>query len=356
MWVITNSIKNDTKFEILNIFNYSEDIPFYTLSWGVVITITIVFIIAPYLTHIGIKFLKDQPLNKQCIMNHLCRDGAKLQALFISLWAIYVVGMKFIQETQNEALFLLFTQFISYANESLFFTGILLLCLIAFLRLYTTVYQILDPLEDWFGLDENMVLNIIRCGIFFIVILIVGLISLTSATPIIYYRLTEQDLKWNAISWQSRLKFAINIIFCIFCAILFVAGTIYQHRKESMIKAGQHYEVNVKTSDGDETKKGNEFNNYVTLVSMLYLLSFLLILMIILLLYLNVLHLDIWWGITSLIGIQGVVMPIVFTVFNKSFRHYCWRQIKNDINDVFCYIHTFTSVVKQHNAQVSSLQ
>ena len=72
--------------------------------------------------------------------------------------------------------------------------------------------------------------------------------------------------------------------------------------------------------------------------------------------YLNVLHLDIWWGITSLIGIQGVVMPIVFTVFNKSFRHYCWRQIKNDINDVFCYIHTFTSVVKQHNAQVSSLQ
>ena len=356
MWVITNSIKNDTKFEILNVFNHSEDIPFYTLSWGVVITITIVFIIAPYLTHIGIKFLKDQPLNKQCIMNHLCRDGAKLQALFISLWAIYVVGMKFIQETQNEALFLLFTQFISYANESLFFTGILLLCLIAFLRLYTTVYQILDPLEDWFGLDENMVLNIIRCGISFIVILIVGLISLTSATPIIYYRLTEQDLKWNAISWQSRLKFAINIIFCIFCAILFVAGTIYQHRKEAMIKAGQHYEVNVKTSDGDETRKGNEFNNYVTLVSMLYLLSFLLILMIILLLYLNVLHLDIWWGITSLIGIQGVVMPIVFTVFNKSFRHYCWRQIKNDINDVFCYIHTFTSVVKQHNAQVSSLQ
>ena len=356
MWIITNNIKNYTKIEILDIFRHSKDIPFYTLSWGVVIAITLVFIIAPYLIQIGIKFLKDQPLKKQCIMNHLCRDGAKLQALFISLWAIYVVAMKCIQETQNEAVFLLIPQLVSYANESIFFTGILLLCLIAFLRLYTTVYQILDPLEDWFGLDENMVLNIIRAGIFFTVILIVGLISLTSATPIVYYRLTEKDLKWNEISWQSRFKFAINIIFCIFCAILFVAGTIYQHRKESMIKAGQHYEVKVTTIDGDETRRGNEFNNYVTLASFLYLLSFLLILVIILLLYLNVLHVDIWWGITSLIGIQGVVMPIIFTFFNQSFRHYCWRQIKNDINDVFRNIHAFTSVIKQHNAQVSSLQ
>ena len=56
-----------------------------------------------------------------------------------------------------------------------------------------------------------------------------------------------------------------------------------------MIKAGQHYEVKVTTSDGDETRRGNEFNNYVTLVSLLYLLSFILILVINLLLYLHLL-------------------------------------------------------------------
>ena len=355
MIIITNNINNDTRFDVLDMLN-SETLPFYNLPWGTVITMTFIFFIAPYFNFLGVRFLKDQPLIKQCIMNQLCRDGAKLQTVYVAIWAIYVVGMKFIQAAENEHLFLEITKYVSFANEAMFFTGILILSLIAFLRLYTTVYQILDPFEDWFGVNENIALKIIRLIITFTVILIIGSLSLTSATPIVYYRLTEVDLKWNEISWQSRLKFVINIICCIVCAILFVAGNIYQCRKESRIQSGHHYQIHISESGGDEIRKGNEFVNIVSLNSVLYLFNFLLILAIILLLYLNIIHFDIWWGITTMIGIQGVIMPIICILSNKSYRHYCLREIRNDFNNCIRFYNAWTSAVKQHTAQVSTLQ
>ena len=125
MIIITNNFNNDTRFDVLDILN-SETLPFYNLPWGTVITMTFIFFIAPYFNFLGVRFLKDQPLIKQCIMNQLCRDGAKLQTVYISLWAIYVVGMKYIQAIENESLYLEITKYVSFANEAMFFTGILI--------------------------------------------------------------------------------------------------------------------------------------------------------------------------------------------------------------------------------------
>lgn len=357
MLLITKVQPNHTSLDLLGVWENSEELPFYRLPWGAVVTMAVILVIAPYLSLLGIRFFKDQPLNKQCIMNQLCRDGARLQTIFVSLWAIYVVGMKGIQAPENEALFLQITKYMSFVNEAIFFTGILYLCLIAFLRLYTTVYQILDPWEDWLGMNESMVLAMIRLIISFIVVLIVGLIFMTSSIPIVYYKLTEQDLKWNKIPLQSRLKVGINITCCIVCIVLFVAGKVHQYRKDSIVQAGHHNEVQDAASTGvEETTRRNEFVNYILLVSMLYVISFLLVLIIILLLYLNVIHVDIWWGITTLVGIQGVVMPIMFITVNPSFRHYCWRQSRSDMNDVIIWFHACTSYIKQHNAQISVVQ
>lgn len=357
MLLITKVTPNDTSLELLGTLANSDELPFYCLPWGTVVTMALILVIAPYFSLLGIRFFKDQPLNKQCILNQLCRDGAMLQTVFVSLWAIYVVGMKCIQAPENEALFLEITKYISFTNETIFFTGILYLCLIAFLRIHTMVYQILDPWEDWLGVNERMALALIRLGISFIVLLIVGLIFMTSATPIIYYKLTEQDLKWKNIPMQSRLKVIFNITCCILCISLFVAGKIYQHRRDSIVQAGHHCEVQTGTnSAGEEIRRGNQFANYISLASMLYLFSFVLVLSIILLLYLNVIHVDIWWGITTLIGIQGVVMPTMFIVVNQPFRHYCLRQARSDINNVIRRFYACTSIIKQHNAQVSIVQ
>ena len=343
-------------------------------SWAVVTTVFVFLIVAPYLSLLRLRFLKDQPLNKQSIMNKLCRDCNKIGLLFMVLWATYVVVVQFMTNSNDSMLFLQLTKYMSYANEGLFFLGMLYAFLIGFLRLYTTTYQVLDPLEDWFDGYEDMAMLSIRLTMSTLVIFYIGIIFLTSATPIIYHRLANQDLEWDTVSWKSRLKIGFNFALGIICAALFTVDKILKHRKDSEAQKArnepsrslnncsgkkQNDSESAQTTEmtePEESGRRNEFSNYLSLVSLLYMGSGLLVLTLLLLVYLGAIIVNIWWGLTMLLLLQGVFLPIVFLVCNTPFRNYCWRQVKGDVNNGRRSIHCILSFFKKYNDRVAPLQ
>ena len=328
--------------------------PWHGISWAVVAIIFTIMIIAPYISVLGIRFLKDRPLNKQSILNKLCRDCARIQIAFLVVWTTYIVTAKCIEDPENWTLYLQLSKLFSYANEALFSLGMLYVCFIGCLRLYTIRYQVLDPLEEWFGEHEDMALLCIRIIMAALNILYIGIVSSTSATPILYYKLTENDRNWEEVSWKSRLKLGFNITCCTIALVLFTAGKIIQRKKDAAALA-ETFQVPMSNA-GEQYNGRNDLTYYVSSVSIIYLASTLLLLIVILLVYLGVIYINVWWGVAMLIGVQGIGMPIVFLSLNLAFRNYCWRQVRGDLNNFIRCINRCVSAIQQLSSRVTPLQ
>ena len=325
--------------------------PWHEISWMVIGIIITIAIMGPYFGLLGIRFLKDQPLNKQSIINKLSRDCTKNQIMFFLAWIAHILIAKYIEHPDNWTLYLQLTKFMSYVNEALFLHGMLYVCLIGALRLYTIVYQVLDPFEDWFEEDEDTPVLLIRLIISALVIAYIGFISLISATPTVFYKLTEKDSNLFDVSWKSQLKLGFNITCCVIAITLFTAGKIIQRKKDDAAKV----QVSM-SSSGNEANGANETSYYVSYVSIMYLSSTSLLFIIIVLVYLGIIYVNIWWGIAMLLAVQGVVMPIVFLALNLTFRDYCWRRFRGDLNNIMIWTKRYERTIKQHNSRVSPLQ
>ena len=325
--------------------------PWHEISWILLLFAITVIIVGPYLGLLGIRFLKDQPLNKQSILNKLFRDLTKIQILFIFFWITYIITSKCIEDPQNWQLYLQLAKLISYMNEATFFHGMLYVCLIAAVRLYTIKYQVLDPLEKWFGDNEDTAVMFIRLIISSLVLIYIGIVSLTSATPMVFYKLTENDINLKDVSWKSHVKLGFNISCCIIAFMLFTAGKMIQ-RKHKDADRPRNSMVNAT----NEPREENDVSHYVSYVSFMYLSSSLFIFVILLLVYFGVIYVNIWWGLTMLMAVQGVGMPIIFLSLNMTFRNYCWRQFRGDLSNCMRWFNQCTSTIQQHNSSVSPLQ
>ena len=320
------------------------------ISWFIIVAVLLILVVSPYLGILGIRSLHDQPLDKQSVLNKLCRDCTVLQIVFVVTWAMYIVTAKVIENPEYLSIYLKLTNIISYINEGLFFLGMLYASLIGSLRLYTIVYQVLDPLGEWIGEDENFTMQLIRLSMVTLMGLYVGIIKLSSSTPIIYYKLSEEDFNLEDVPFKSRLKLGINIVCCIIPVVLFTTGKIIQDQKDAGLKHGSiliSTNDNVEKSNAIPIIRSNEFTYYVSVASMLYIGSGLIILTSLILVYLEYIHINIWVGLTLLIGSQGVGIPVVFLSLNLPFRKYAWRQVQGDLNNgMGCVLSWISSILK----------
>ena len=350
-FLLSTCKSNSLTVQCLGKLEVVESSPWHGISWAAVGVLILIIFVGPYLGLLGIRFLKDQPLNKQSILNKLSRDCAKIAITFLVIWITYIITAKCIENPQNWELYLQVTKLISYANEATFFLGMLYVCLIGSLRLYTIINQVPDPLEEYFGEHEDMAVLLIRLILSAIVIAYIGLVSLTSATPIVYHKLTELDLNLNEVSWKSQLKLGFNITCAIIATMLFATGKSIQRKKNDVARAQGSM-----SNTRNESNETNEFSYYVSSVSIMYLSSTLFIFVIMLLFYLGVIYVNIWWGLTMLLAVQGVGMPIAFLALNLTFRNYCWRQFRIDLNYCMTWVDRFAKTIKQRNSRVSPLQ
>ena len=209
-FLLSTCKSNSLTVQCLGKLEVVESSPWHGISWAAVGVLILIIFVGPYLGLLGIRFLKDQPLNKQSILNKLSRDCAKIAITFLVIWITYIITAKCIENPQNWELYLQVTKLISYANEATFFLGMLYVCLIGSLRLYTIINQVPDPLEEYFGEHEDMAVTLIRLVLSAIVIAYVGLVSLTSATPIVYYKLTDSDLTLNGFRGNLNLNWDLT--------------------------------------------------------------------------------------------------------------------------------------------------
>ena len=144
--IITSNTKSNISILEISGELETKSNPTEKISWIVIVAVLFILVVSPYLGVLGIRSLKDQPLDKQSVLNQLCRDCTVLQIVFVVTWAMYIVTAKFIDKPEHLSIFLKLTNIICYINEGLFFLGMLYVSLIGSLRLYTIVYQVLDPL------------------------------------------------------------------------------------------------------------------------------------------------------------------------------------------------------------------
>ena len=326
--------------------------PAHEISWVIILMITLLLMIAPYLGILGIRNLEDQPLNKQSVLNKLCRDCARIIIVYVVAWSMYIMTAYFIKDSEHLTLYLRLTMLMAYVNEALYLLGMLYLFVIGSLRLYTIVYQVLDPLGDWFGEDEDSVMMLIRLSTSALVGFFIGIMYLTSSIPVIFYKLSESDFNWGDVPLISRLKLGFNVACCVIPVMLFAAGKLIQDKKDAALKKESALNI-AKTSD---EKSGKEFTYYVSLVSTLYLGSGLVILALVLMVYLDVIHVNIWWILIALMGSQGVGIPIIFLTLNQPFRTYCLRQVRYDLSNGFGWINSWISIAFKQSPRVSPLQ
>jgi hypothetical protein len=84
----------------------------------------------------------------------------------------------------------------------------------------------------------------------------------------------------------------------------------------------------------EETKRNLYDLRRMTLPILMYLLAGLLITALILLQSWKVITFDIWWSLTAVTGLQGVVLPTTIIVCSDNLRMYCLRKITYYINVV----------------------
>ena len=79
--------------------------PTQEITWLVIVTVLLILVVSPYLGILGIRSLQDQPLDKQSVLNKLCRDCGMLQIVFVVTWAMYIVAAKCIDSPEHLSIY-----------------------------------------------------------------------------------------------------------------------------------------------------------------------------------------------------------------------------------------------------------
>ena len=121
----------------------TEPMDKHDISWTIIFRMSTISVVSPYLSFLWIRFLKDQPLNKQCALNHLSRDLIGVNLLYCWIWAVTPMIFKILDASGCERVFNEYAHGTSLLTEALLLILMMYLLMIGSLRLYTLRYNVL---------------------------------------------------------------------------------------------------------------------------------------------------------------------------------------------------------------------
>ena len=349
---------------------------FPTISWSVVILMTLILVLSPLCTLLWVRFLEDRPLNRQCLLYKLNEDLSKVNLLFVLIWSLLALLLKMLEKSGNLIAIRELVKYIVVTEEALLYYILLYLCLIASLRMYRSRYQILDPVEEYFEENEGTLIMYIRLFITVLIISVLGIFYVNSVIPITYYQIIEKNHKWENIPRRSQLLYVIDIGLWTICAIFLITGKIFQWINDSQRHDDDRFEIGTIKRPDDTSSDGNrngsvkanhepseneqvsfgkftfDYRNAM-LPNLLYLGSGLLIGLLMLLHYFGNVYIDAWMFLTGFVGMQGVVIPAVLIIWYENVRIYSWRTIKSHVDNARNWAHELFSSLSQSRNRVA---
>ena len=346
------------------------------LTCSIIAYLSIILVITTYLSLIWTRYLKDQPMNKQCLLNKICRDLIRMNTLYCWLWLVASVAFKMFQDPEQIHFHNELAKYFTLINEAIFFIMMMYFFLVGILRLYTQRFHVLDPLEEWFGGCEKMIMLCIRLLFLATSTFFVSMLYVNSVKPLLFYWITKRHMRWEDTPLGSRILYGIDIGVCIICGVLFTAAKIYQQSVDSKLQSC-HYELGTQgktnligdVNSGEKPKTNEEtsrcekesegaiwWTGRISLTALLYIATALILKLIFLLNHIGVIDIDIWWGVTGMVGILGVVNPVVLFLWYRDLKIYCLRQVKSDIDNILGWINGFISTVKKFRPRIAPIQ
>jgi hypothetical protein len=181
-------------------------------------------------------------------------------------------------------------------------------------------------------------------------------------------------MQWKDIPHASRILYGIDMAIYSISVGLFAFVKIYQWGIQSKKKShvlgnvagnnagnihignGPNPSIEANHEPSTNPQESGERNWYdlrrMVLPNLLHLGMGTLIGVLILLDFLGVITFDIWWSLTALAGLQGVVFPISIILWYDNLRKYCVRQITYHINVIIpqtnialCFYQIFNNAV-----------
>ena len=319
------------------------------ISWNIFVFMLLISFLSPFCILLWLKYLQDQPLNKQSFMNKLVQDVIRLNLMIVWIWTLPFMMLKLIERSNQEEFL---TGFISIVSHALFHLIIIYLCLIGGLRLYTIRLRVLDPLEEWLGeYDEGMAMNILRLCFTLIYLFDIAAFCLTSSKPMEYYLIWLQGMTLNAVPVGTRILFGIDVGILIICSGFYIWLKVYQSLEDSKLRTTVVVDIensnNVGLIDGGAANnekrlqdnkdpvlmvrkqgKGKGFVDSKTLPALVHVASISFLALLVGLQYLELINLGFWWTMTTFLGIQGVLIPSSLILWYSELRWYSRRQIQ----------------------------
>ena len=98
------------------------------------------------------------------------------------------------------------------------------------------------------------------------------------------------------------------------------------------------------------------FAERLSLPAFLYIGTAVPVIIVILLESLEVLSTNIWWVLTTLVGMLSVIIPLMICLWYDDLKEYFRRQIKSDIDSASKSIQDMISYLKMRRTRISPLQ
>ena len=221
------SRKNDEAWKVSESVAYQRTEPKMMLAisrpilyWTIVVPIASFILIGIILGH-----LCDQPMNKQCLVNLLYRDVLRINITHVCLWSLAI----FYCEYQGQIPFgEKGAQIIAYLNQILALLILAYLNTIGILRLCTARLKQVDLAIPLLGECDEVALRNIRCGIYSVMLFVVGTQVCFSAMPPAYYPLSNGlKVHVNELSTGSIIVLAFQFLLLSLCAIFHLGAKIY---------------------------------------------------------------------------------------------------------------------------------
>ena len=319
------------------------------ISWNIFTFMLMISILAPFCILLWLKYLQDQPLNKQSLMNKLVQDVIRLNLMVVLIWTLPFMMLKLLERSNQEEFL---TGFISIISHALFHLIIIYLYLIGGLRLYTIRLRVLDPLEELMvEYDESMAMNILRLCFTLIVLFDIGIFCLTSTKPIEYYHIWQQGMPWISLPLGTRILFGIDVGILMICSVFYILLKMYQSLEDSKLRTTVVVDIEVSNrvgliNSGDVNSewrvqgnqdsavmvrkqgKGRAFVDSKTLPAFVHVASISFLALLVGLQYLELINLGFWWTMTTFLGIEGVLIPSGLILWYSELRSYSRRQIQ----------------------------
>lgn len=119
-WIFEQT-NHRTNFSILPADRSSDENGFsITIPTGVVVLMSLIFIMTLILKILWLRFLQDQPFEKQCLENNLFSDLIKLNNVCVCIWSLLAFSFFMFEESKDQLLLIGIKNTLPYVMKQYF--------------------------------------------------------------------------------------------------------------------------------------------------------------------------------------------------------------------------------------------